>query len=329
MDIDVLQGRLPMRETERPGMGMQRQITNAELEARRLAPPDYQTVDLTRLKKSFDTDGAAGAVSCPKCGHSLAGGTCPTCAASPASPAEGEAAPAEKAIDVGAKALAKNLDCGPEGVNGMSAEDRILAKALAFQVECADFVYGLSKGLGEGTRGGKVIGHTKSGKPIYAGHGEHASPAHKEAIDHLTEKRGGHGGTYPEQAGAALRTAHPDYTAQDHIDAAEAHKQESNRFGMYDRPGQDSHTVARAHYTAADQLGHGVKDKPPLEFSESGDSHTASADHGSYRVGRVGYAGHGATYFPKGKEGGKGFPIGTVGSRSGAIKQAQAHHSKQ
>lgn len=43
----------------------------------------------------------------------------------------------------------------------------------------------LEKGGGEGSRGGKVIGHTKSGKPIYdsSGHKEHKNFSHQDHTD--------------------------------------------------------------------------------------------------------------------------------------------------
>jgi hypothetical protein len=50
----------------------------------------------------------------------------------------------------------------------------------------------LEKATGEGSRGGKVIGHTKSGKPIYEGHFGHSY-------------------------------SYKNFTAQDHKDAAEKH----------------------------------------------------------------------------------------------------------
>lgn len=55
---------------------------------------------------------------------------------------------------------------------------------------------GLAKGAGEGSRGGHVVGHTKSGKPIY-GHEFGKTPTV-----------------------AKIRADHPDYTSQDHEDAA-------------------------------------------------------------------------------------------------------------
>lgn len=53
---------------------------------------------------------------------------------------------------------------------------------------------------GEGSRGGKVIGHTKSGKPIYE---EHNHPEHK------------------------------DFTVHEHLDAAEIHRKKSRE--SYDK----------------------------------------------------------------------------------------------
>lgn len=76
----------------------------------------------------------------------------------------------------------------------------------------------LEKAEGEGTRGGKIIGHTKSGKPIYGtGHATYSTPA---------KQPGYNGPVKPARAASGhkmLRDRLPEYSKQDHQDAAEAH----------------------------------------------------------------------------------------------------------
>ena len=79
---------------------------------------------------------------------------------------------------------------------------------------------------GEGAHGGHVIGHTRSGKPIYA------STQH---VNHAPND---------------IKRAHPSYSKHDHIDAAAAHADEAAR--TPDRGIRaDSHTLAQAHASAA------------------------------------------------------------------------------
>ena len=66
----------------------------------------------------------------------------------------------------------------------IQAQKDLIHKGLYGGLPCEDVIM---KG-GEGSKGGKVIGHTKSGKPIYenakhASHREFTSSEHKEAID--------------------------------------------------------------------------------------------------------------------------------------------------
>jgi hypothetical protein len=64
---------------------------------------------------------------------------------------------------------------------------------------------------GEGSRGGKIIGHTKSGKPIY----ESQSTSHK---------------------------SYKDFTSKDHIDAAMRHQKEASKYKITDK---DSMSLAK------------------------------------------------------------------------------------
>jgi len=78
------------------------------------------------------------------------------------------------------------------------------------------------KEKGEGSRGGKVIGRTKSGKPIYAPHHDaYASVGH-----------GLHEGSISDHAKARkkhFRTHYPGWTRNDHDDAATHHYGEAKR----------------------------------------------------------------------------------------------------
>lgn len=82
----------------------------------------------------------------------------------------------------------------------------------------------LEKG-GEGSKGGKVIGHTKSGKPIYGGGHNSFTSSRNHAADYasLAKKQG--------------------YTSEDHADAAEAHKKD------YDKKQKKSETSGVMHKT--------------------------------------------------------------------------------
>lgn len=94
-------------------------------------------------------------------------------------------------------------------------------KALAEDVESAVLRHLLANeqhenmAKAEGERGGKIIGHTKSGKPIYAGHDEHNGLA-------------------------AHHSAHAHFTAEDHDDAAKAHEK---RRGVFNATQAQSHRI--------------------------------------------------------------------------------------
>lgn len=73
----------------------------------------------------------------------------------------------------------------------------------------------LEKSEGEGSRGGKIIGHTGSGKPIYAGGAGHASPS-KVAPPQMAAPS-------TKAAQAASAKAHASGSSADHQSAAQAH----------------------------------------------------------------------------------------------------------
>lgn len=71
-------------------------------------------------------------------------------------------------------------------------------------------------GKGEGTRGGSIIGHTKSGKPIYSATHPKYDEVHKHAGAMTSKEK------YEAKVGA-VNHSFPDYTAHDHYDAHMAH----------------------------------------------------------------------------------------------------------
>jgi hypothetical protein len=117
----------------------------------------------------------------------------------------------------------------------------------------------LSKGEGEGSRGGKVTGHTASGKPIYAASHENYS-AVREAHEWSHDQRG-----------KQLRSEFKNYSPQDHRDAADAHTKDYNdKKGTTDAQVM-SYRMASAHNHAARQKEHGVESIYDIKKSQSVD----------------------------------------------------------
>ena len=125
------------------------------------------------------------------------------------------------------------------------------AEKLGWTPEMSSTYKSLTKAAkkGEGSRGGHIIGHTKSGKPVYAA--SHAS------YNHLQETPGYH--KYPHDVTVKdihkVMYAYPGFTAQDHSDAADAHEDINH------------HTAASAHASAASFVFHGGKGDEDREAS--------------------------------------------------------------
>lgn len=113
-----------------------------------------------------------------------------------------------------------------------------------------------------GPRGGKIIGKTKSGKPIY----EPSEKLHK--VFTKDEIAGDPWGTVdhlgPPGTTRQVLAQHPDYTLQDHHDAAVLHEQAAsalldgtdpyNRAHRAQRAKAHAHALlSRIHYYAAQQ----------------------------------------------------------------------------
>lgn len=76
----------------------------------------------------------------------------------------------------------------------------------------------MEKSQGEGSRGGKVVGHTRSGKPIYEG---------KSNASHMKDRASTeHGQIVP---GAKSKEHHKEYSIQDHMDAMHFHEAEHKK----------------------------------------------------------------------------------------------------
>ena len=120
---------------------------------------------------------------------------------------------------------------------------------------------------GEGSRGGKIIGHTKSGKPVYA-----ATEHSHVYVQKFRAEEGGPGGR-PQADGKGTggvslgrkesnlieRKAvadHPHYTAEDHGDAAALHeragKMVEGRFGR--AQSMKHHNAKVAHWLGRNRV---------------------------------------------------------------------------
>lgn len=91
---------------------------------------------------------------------------------------------------------------------------------------------------GEGSRGGKVIGHTRSGKPIYDVTGYKSSPkegAHPD--EHVWTGKGRE----------KHKEDHKDFTKEDHEDAIEIHKNKRHEYARY--------VPKYGHHHSSTQLG--------------------------------------------------------------------------
>lgn len=95
----------------------------------------------------------------------------------------------------------------------------------------------------EGSRGGKILGHTRSGKPIYAHDHEIYSAIHAKSPD------GSISGNTARSPEAAKKT-HPTYTTEDHKDAARLH---GRHFAVHEIRGKAASSIIRvaaAHWRA-------------------------------------------------------------------------------
>ena len=80
---------------------------------------------------------------------------------------------------------------------------------------------------GEGTRGGHIIGHTRSGKPIYG--------LPHDAV------------SFPNPKGHVAKRSAEGYSARDHLDAANAHLEEYKKAEPFSKHAKWNRLVSRAH----------------------------------------------------------------------------------
>lgn len=203
-DVEELQRKVPVHRAATEGMGMYR-CTDAELTARLAAEPSSVTV-ANRFFKSL-------AGHCKGCGVACADSVCKSCGS-----------------------IQKNVDCGP-GIDEEAVGP--VAKALSFQQACIAALIAKAMG-GEGARGGKVVGHTKSGKPIYGpGHAHYQNaPSGFEPGDKL----GQHMNSGPYEG----------YSEQDHQDAKTFHDAQAQRQRQQGGGGTDSQQAVDAHDAGAE-----------------------------------------------------------------------------
>ena len=106
-----------------------------------------------------------------------------------------------------------------------------------------------AKASGEGAHGGHIIGHTKSGKPIYAAHGH---------PDYDAVHRAPQG-----ERGAALHQHMPDFTNADHHDATTAHMDHGGTLRMGSPERHSADLAAQSHVAAARHVRQHTPPTPP------------------------------------------------------------------
>lgn len=114
----------------------------------------------------------------------------------------------------------------------------------------SDIIKGVG-GKGAGSRGGKVIGTTKSGKPIYAAAGEGAHPAYTK---HLAV------GKTDAQSGRGIHGSFKGWSKEDHADAAMAHDKEARDQAAEGKVGHgsESYQSAKAGNAHRKAYGHAI-----------------------------------------------------------------------
>lgn len=100
---------------------------------------------------------------------------------------------------------------------------------------------------GEGTRGGKVIGHTPSGVPIYSPSDDHIA----RVREHVNLQKKTAKSKLDEHAAAHV-SHDKNYSADDHKHAADAHKRESTNFKNSDKVRAFHGAIADAHAAKAE-----------------------------------------------------------------------------
>ena len=101
----------------------------------------------------------------------------------------------------------------------------------------------------EGSHGGHVIGHTRSGKAIYASHHEKNAAIHQAAHD-------------DDRPGKQALHSHLNYNANDHLDAADAHASRAHATPSRDER-YGSHVLAQAHAEASIMMRHNASRPSP------------------------------------------------------------------
>lgn len=138
---------------------------------------------------------------------------------------------------------------------------------------------------GEGSRGGHVIGHTKSGKPIYnSDHPMYHPPAYARFLhDNASEHA-------PTMHFLAIHA--PGWTSQDHLDAAEAHRHGDMRLPslLHAQAAEEKRDVERSHPPTDRYSEAAVRGKPKLATTTSGhDIHLLGEDsHPTMRHSQTG-----------------------------------------
>jgi hypothetical protein len=140
-----------------------------------------------------------------------------------------------------------------------------------------DLEVDIEKG-GEGSRGGKIIGHTKSGKPIYADsnqndYGKFSKQEHSEAIKHYTDKKNFKGAIHHELSSGIKDT---------HNDSKEWREHLYKTYQKYKDTDKDSKSVKKFDHHHASRFmgsGEGYRASEYMKHREKGNSPEESHEH--------------------------------------------------
>jgi len=105
----------------------------------------------------------------------------------------------------------------------------------------------LKKAEGEGSRGGKVIGHTAGGKPVYAPHEDHIA----RVREHVNLQKRTAKGKLAEHADHHLRQNAKGYSSADHESAAKFHASEAKNFKNSEKVRAFHQAISEAHSAKA------------------------------------------------------------------------------
>lgn len=121
-------------------------------------------------------------------------------------------------------------------------------------------------GKGAGSRGGQVIGHTASGKPVYASHSAHQYPSFKAADhEHAWQMHEQAAKTHAAAGNAAAAKAHNDLGREHAKRASSLYAQDRLKTSMGEKKYQELHGKPKRVRKPRSAIAAGTKASAPAE----------------------------------------------------------------